>query len=89
MRTCTNDLLRSRSQKLWPHIRTEIILVDYLFVRKSNVSEEEATMLVALLLDLQEDYRNAVKRGFLKYILRFEWRMPPLRTHQLKLNMRS
>lgn len=57
-------------QKLWPHIQAELLLVDYLFVQKSSVTEEQATLLVALLLDLQEDYRLAVKRAFLKYILK-------------------
>lgn len=47
-----------------------MMLVDYLFVQKTDVKEEVALMFIALLLDLQEDYRYAVKRSFLKYILK-------------------
>lgn len=58
-------------QKLWPEIEHEIMLYDYLFDQRHRVKEEEATMIIALLMDLQEDFRYAVKRAFIKYILRY------------------
>lgn len=47
-------------------------MYDYLFDQRNHVKEEEATMLIALLMDLQEDFRYAVKRAFIKYILKYE-----------------
>lgn len=49
----------------------ELILADYLFDQRHHVKEEEATMVIALLMDLQEDYRYAVKRAFIKYLLKW------------------
>lgn len=51
-------------------MQEELILYDYLFDHRHHVKEEEATMVIALLMDLQEDYRYAVKRAFIKYILK-------------------
>lgn len=63
-------LLFKQNQKLWPNIKPEIILMDYLFDSKNHINENHATLIIALLLDLQEDYRYFVKRSFLKYILK-------------------
>lgn len=57
-------------QRLWPEVEQELILYDYLFDQRHHVKEEEATMVIALLMDLQEDFRYAVKRAFIKYILK-------------------
>lgn len=55
-------------QKLWPSIAPEVILMDYLFESKNQIPESKATMTIALLLDLQEDFKYHVKLQFLRYI---------------------
>lgn len=57
-------------QKIWSNIYPEIILMDYLFNPINNIKEDKATLIITLLIDLQEDYRFYVKQNFLKYILK-------------------
>lgn len=59
-------------QKLWPNISVEVIFMDFLFNPENKVKRDVAVYIICLLLDLQEDYRDNVKRGFLKTILRSE-----------------
>lgn len=59
-------------EKLWPNIKSEIMFMDFLFNPEHRVRREVAVMIVCLLLDLQQDYRYHVKRGFLRTILRCE-----------------
>lgn len=47
------------------------MLLDYLFNANHHVPEEQALLIIALLIDLQEDYRYLVKRSFIKYILKY------------------
>jgi len=46
--------------------------MDYVFNVENQVPLEEAVLICVLLLDLQEDYRYAVKRAFLRYILQYK-----------------
>lgn len=57
---------------LWPEIKPEIILLDFLFNpnNKYKVTENDAILLTVLLTDLQEDYRYHVKRAMLRFVLR-------------------
>lgn len=57
-------------QRLWPTVKPEIILMDYLFDGKHKVNESEAALIAVLLLDLQQDFRSAVKRSVLMNLLR-------------------
>lgn len=59
-------------EKLWPNIKSEVMFMDFLFNPENRIRREVAVMIVCLLLDLQEDYRYHVKRGFLRSILRCE-----------------
>lgn len=59
-------------EKLWPNIKKEIIFMDFLFNPENKIRREVAVMIVCLMLDLQEDYRYQVKRGFLRNILQSE-----------------
>lgn len=56
-------------EKLWPEVKSEIILMDFLFNPENKIRRETAVMIICLLMDLQEDYRFNVKRGFMRYIL--------------------
>lgn len=58
--------------KHWPHIHLEVIFMDFLFNPINNIPKNEATLLIALLIDLQEDFRLTIKRDFIKYFLRFD-----------------
>lgn len=57
-------------QTMWPTVKSEIMLMDFLFTSKNRVKESEALLIIVLLLDLQEDYRHQVKRSVLRYILK-------------------
>lgn len=46
--------------------------MDFLFNPENKIRREVAVMIVCLMLDLQEDYRYQVKRGFLRNILQSE-----------------
>jgi dynein heavy chain, axonemal len=59
-------------EKLWPNIKSEIMFMDFLFNPENKIRREVAVMIICLLLDLQEDYRYHVKRGFLRNILQKE-----------------
>ena len=56
-------------EKLWPEVKCEVMLMDFLFNTENKIRREVAVMIICLLLDLQEDYRFNVKRGFIRYIL--------------------
>lgn len=56
-------------EKLWPNIKNEVIFMDFLFNPENKIRREVAVMIICLLMDLQEDYRYHVKRGFLRNIL--------------------
>jgi dynein heavy chain, axonemal len=57
-------------EKLWPGIKTEVMFMDFLFNSENKIRREVAVMIICLLMDLQEDYRFNIKRGFLRFILR-------------------
>lgn len=57
-------------QKLWPSIKSEMILMDYLFDPKHKVNESEAALIAVLLIDLQQDFRTTIKRSILMDLLR-------------------
>ena len=59
-------------RKLWPNISVEVIFMDFLFNPENKIKRDVAVYIICLLLDLQEDYRDHVKRGFLKNILQSE-----------------
>lgn len=59
-------------RKHWPHIHLEVIFMDFLFNPINNVPRNEATLLIVLLIDLQEDFRLMIKRDFIKYFMRFD-----------------
>ncbi|CRK99186.1 CLUMA_CG012500, isoform A [Clunio marinus] len=59
-------------QKLWPNVKYEMIFMDFLFNPENKIRREEAVMIICLLLDLQEDFRYNIKRGFMRYILQSE-----------------
>lgn len=53
-----------------PEIRSEVILMDFLFdPDRVDVRLDDATMIIALLIDLQEDFRDCVRRDFLSAVL--------------------
>lgn len=56
-------------QVYWSGIKDEIILMNFLFSSKHLVRESEAILLIILLLDLQEDFRFAIKQSTLKFLL--------------------
>lgn len=56
-------------EKLWPGVKRELMLMDFLFNPENKVRREVAVMIICLLMDLQEDYRFNTKRGFMRYIL--------------------
>lgn len=62
----------AEEEKLWPGIKLEVILLDFLFNPENKVRRETAVMIMCLLMDLQEDYRYNIKRGFMRNILRCE-----------------
>lgn len=57
-------------QILWPNVKSEIILVDYLFDPKHKIKETEAVLITVLLMDLQQDFRATLKRHLLKSLMR-------------------
>jgi dynein heavy chain len=56
-------------ERLWPGIKSEVMLMDFLFNPENKVRRETAVMIIGLLMDLQEDYRYSIKRAFMRYIL--------------------
>lgn len=57
-------------QMLWPNVKAELILVDYLFNPMHKIKESEALLITVLLMDLQQDFRATLKRRLLKSMLR-------------------
>lgn len=45
----------------------------YLFGQKHHVKESEAMLIITLLLDLQEDFRLAIKQSTLRFLMRFDF----------------
>lgn len=64
------EMFFDHSKVLWPNVKPEIILMDYLFDQSNRIKESEAVLLIILLLDLQEDFRCAVKRSIVQFLLR-------------------
>lgn len=64
------EMCFDHSKVLWPNVKPEIILMDYLFDQSNRIKESEAVLLIILLLDLQEDFRYAVKRSIVQFLLR-------------------
>lgn len=58
-----------KEEKLWPGVKTEMMFMDFLFNSENKIRREVAVMIICLLMDLQEDYRFNIKRGFLRNIL--------------------
>lgn len=58
-------------QQVEPRPKFELVLLDFLFdpERERPVPRAEATMLLSSLVDLQEDFRDAVRRDFLSLVL--------------------
>lgn len=56
--------------KHWPNISREVILLDFLFDSENKIPKHLAVFITILLMDLQEDYKNYIKRGFIKYLLK-------------------
>lgn len=64
------DYVDFRVQISWPRVKSEIILLNYLFNPKYQVKENEALLIIVLLLDLQQDFRLAIKRSTVRFLLR-------------------
>lgn len=60
----------NEEEKLWPNVKMEVMLMDFLFNPENKIRREFAVMIVCLFMDLQEDYRFNIKRGFMRNILR-------------------
>jgi dynein heavy chain, axonemal len=60
----------NEEQQLWPKVKLEVMLMDFLFNPENKIRREIAVMIVCLFMDLEEDYRYNVKRGFMRNILR-------------------
>lgn len=56
-------------EKLWPGVKREMMFMDFLFNPENKIRRDVAVMITCLLMDLQEDYRFNIKRGFIRYIL--------------------
>lgn len=59
-------------ERLWPEIKSEVMLMDFLFNPEHKIRRETAVMIISLLMDLQEDYRYCMKRALMRYILKFD-----------------
>lgn len=57
-------------EKLWPEIKLEVMLMDFLYNPENKVRREKAVMIICLLMDLEEDFRYSVKRSFMRFILK-------------------
>lgn len=57
-------------ERLWPEIKNEVMLMDFLFNPENKIRREVAVMVVSLLMDLQEDYRYSIKRALMRFILK-------------------
>lgn len=55
---------------MYPDVNEVLIFLDFIFNPINGVREEDATLLAVLIHDLQEDFRYAVKRMFLRYLLK-------------------
>lgn len=62
----------NEEEKLWPGVKMEVMLMDFLFNPENKIRRECAVMIVCLFMDLQEDYRFNIKRGLMRNILRSE-----------------
>ncbi|XP_054732574.1 dynein axonemal heavy chain 3-like [Anastrepha obliqua] len=60
----------SREEKLWPEIYPEVMLLDFLFNGERQINATVAVLIISCIIDLQEDFRYYVKRGFLRYLLK-------------------
>lgn len=56
-------------EKLWPEIKLEVMLMDFLYNPENKIRREVAVMVICLLMDLQEDFRYSMKRNFMRCIL--------------------
>jgi dynein heavy chain len=56
-------------KKLWPDVKMEVMLMDFLFNPENKVRREIAVMIICLLMDLEEDFRYSIKRHFMRNIL--------------------
>lgn len=56
-------------EKLWPEIKLEVMLMDFLYNPENKIRREVAVMIISLLMDLQEDFRYSIKRNFMRCIL--------------------
>jgi dynein heavy chain len=56
-------------EKLWPEIKLEVMLMDFLYNPENKIRREVAVMIICLLMDLQEDFRYSMKRNFMRCIL--------------------
>lgn len=45
--------------------------MDYVFQSEAGISTETAVWIISSLIDLQEDYRYAVKKSFIDQILKY------------------
>lgn len=59
----------TEEENLWPNVKMEVMLMDFLFNPENKIRREVAVMIICLLMDLQEDYRFSIKRNFMRYIL--------------------
>jgi dynein heavy chain len=59
----------AEEERLWPEIKSEVMLMDFLFNPENKVRRETAVMIISLLMDLQEDYRYCIKRALVRFIL--------------------
>lgn len=48
-----------------------MLLMNYLFNPRNQVKESEAILIIVLLLDLQQDFRLAIKQSLLRFLLRY------------------
>ncbi|GAB0093009.1 Dynein heavy chain [Sergentomyia squamirostris] len=54
---------------LWPNIQPEVMLMDFLFNSNRQIRPEIATMIMSLLMDLEEDFRHGLRRHILRKVL--------------------
>lgn len=57
-----------------PQLKFEMVLMDFLFDRERDppLRNEQATMIASLLVDMQDDFRDHVRRDFLAMVVRNE-----------------
>ncbi len=62
----------AEEEQLWPTIKLEVMLMDFLFNPENKIRRETAVMISCLMMDLQEDFRYSIKRSFMRNILQSE-----------------